>query len=132
MQSKSPYRSSLKNARGLGAAHSGVHHFWVQRVSALALAPLSMWFLVSLLGLLGDTSRGEVALWFLDPINAMVTALLMVALFVHARLGMQTIIEDYVHCEAKKIALLLLNSGSCLVLGLGSIVAIARLHFIGI
>ncbi len=123
----------MKRVRGLGAAHAGTGHFWWQRVTALALIPLSVWFLVSILQkfMLAE-DRAEAALWFQNPIHAVLTLLLVVMLGLHAKLGMQVIIEDYVHCEAKKIALLLLNSAALLIFALASMTAIAHLHLIGI
>lgn len=132
MRNSSPLNTPIKRARGLGSAHSGTHHFWVQRVSALALIPLSIWFIGQIIGNLLDADRAGVATWLHNPLTALALAALIVALFMHARLGVQTIIEDYIHCEGKKIAaLLLLNTGifGC---GAASLMAVARLHFFGI
>lgn len=123
------FRSPLKKVRGLGAAHSGVHHFWVLRVSALALVPLSIWFVVSLLQTLMAADRAGVAAWLQNPVTAILLALFIAAMFVHSRLGITEIIEDYVQCKAKKFALIIFNSGIHLVLGFAGLVAIARLHF---
>jgi succinate dehydrogenase / fumarate reductase membrane anchor subunit len=132
MDKRSSLRTPIKTARGLGSSHSGTHHFWVQRVSAVALIPLSIWFMVEILTKLLGADRAMVGLWLSNPLIALGMGALVVALFVHARLGIQTVIEDYIHGEAKKItALLLLN---LFIFGFGalSIMAIFRLHFSGI
>jgi succinate dehydrogenase / fumarate reductase membrane anchor subunit len=132
MDNASPLRTPIKRARGLGSSHSGTHHFWVQRLSALALVPLSIWFMVALMTQLIGADRAGVATWLQGPVTALLLASLIVALFMHARLGVQTIIEDYIHSAAKKlVALLALN---VFVYGLAgaSLLAIARLHFFGI
>jgi succinate dehydrogenase / fumarate reductase membrane anchor subunit len=132
MDKRSSLRTPIKTARGLGSSHSGTHHFWVQRVSAVALIPLSIWFMVEILTKLLGADRAMVGSWLNNPLIALAMAALVVALFVHARLGIQTVIEDYIHGEAKKItALLLLN---LFIFGFGalSVMAIFRLHFSGI
>ncbi|MFM9890297.1 MAG: succinate dehydrogenase, hydrophobic membrane anchor protein [Rickettsiales bacterium] len=129
--SNSPLRSPLKKARGLGAAHHGVQHWWLQRMSALALIPLSIWFLVTLVTKLIGADRGMVGAWLGNPFVALAMAALVIALFVHARLGIQVIIEDYVHSESKKIATLLLNNVAMLVFGAMALAAIAHLNFFG-
>ena len=125
----SHYRTELKNVRGLGAAHDGTHHFWVQRVSALALVPLSVWFMIELVTRLSGSERPELIGWFHHPVNALLTAILVTLLFWHSRLGVQVIIEDYAHTRSKKLVLLLLGSGLNLLLCGGALLAIAHLHF---
>ncbi len=132
MDKSTSITTPLKRARGLGSAHSGVHHFWVLRISAVALIPLSVWFVVMLLKHLIGADASTIAQWLHNPIQALLLAALIVAGFLHARLGMQEVFEDYIHCKAKKItALLLLN---CFTYGLGAaaLLAIAHLHFSGV
>ncbi len=126
------YRSHLKNVRGLGAAHDGTHHFWIQRLSAVALIPLSLWFVINLATLLVGGDRTVVAQWFANPITALLMALFVTALFLHARLGIQTVIEDYMHCEVRKLVVLIFCNALNLTLCAASLFAIARLHFVGI
>lgn len=132
MSKQSTLRSPLKRARGLGAGHSGTHHFWVQRASAVALIPLTIWFMVMLVGTLIAADRASVADFMASPVNALLFAALMVALFTHARLGIQTIIEDYIHHEGMKIAALLFASLLLYGFGAASLLAILHLHLFGI
>jgi len=125
-------RSSTKRVRGLGSAHHGVGHWWLQRITALALIPLSVWFMSQLATLLMGASSGTVRYWFKSPAITIAMLLFVVALFTHARLGVQVIIEDYVHCKVKKIALLLFTNTAMLLAGLACVFSILRLHFVGI
>lgn len=128
--STSRLRTPIKRARGLGSAHGGTHHFWLQRISALAIVPLSVWFMVQLVTFITLASRPTIAMWFKNPFHALAVGALMVAMFVHARLGVQEIIADYVPQEGKKFVLLLLNNlfvyGCCAL----SLMAILRLNFL--
>lgn len=130
--SSNSLRTETKRVRGLGAAHEGTGHFWLQRVSALALIPLSVWMIIQLVTVMVGADRAVSAAWFQSPAHSLGAMLLVVALAVHARLGVQVIIEDYVHSEGKKLALLVLNNAANLLFGLASLFAIVRLHFIGI
>lgn len=97
-------RTPLKIARGWGSSRSGVHHWWLQRVSAIALIPLSIWFLF-LMGDLVHASypmvRGAIA----QPVHAVLLMVLSVCLFWHGALGLQVIIEDYVHTRWLELTL---------------------------
>ena len=124
--------SPIKRVRGLGATHEGTGHFWLQRVSALALVPLSIWLMIALVNHLLGTDRITVASWFHHPLTSLGMVTFIVALAVHARIGIQEIITDYVHGHGAKIALILLNNTAMLIFSLASLCAIARLHFIGI
>lgn len=101
--------SNLKRVRGLGSAKSGVHHWWLQRVTAAGNLLLMIWFLASLL-LLPNLSHASVVAWVAQPLVAVPLLLLILSAFWHARLGVQVLIEDYVHNEsAKLLALVALN-----------------------
>ncbi len=101
-------RTPLARAEGLGAAHSGTSHFWRQRVTAVALAPLGIWFALSAIALIGGDRTAAVT--FLSaPLNAVLMALFIVAAVMHMALGLQVIIEDYAHGEGGKVVLLVLN-----------------------
>jgi len=123
-----PLRTPLKRARGLGSAKSGTDHFWKQRVTAVILAPLAIWFVYTLISLVGvdlDTARSMIA----KPWNAIIFAVFLVTMFWHARLGVQMVIEDYIHSRKVEIALLFIIN---FLFGLGavaSLYAIARIAF---
>ncbi|QNT69821.1 succinate dehydrogenase, hydrophobic membrane anchor protein [Defluviicoccus vanus] len=99
-------RSSLGRVRGLGSAKEGVGHWWAQRVTAIALVPLAIWFVVSIISLTGATYAEYVA-WIGVFGNALLMILTALVLFYHASLGMQVVIEDYVSGEGARIAVLL-------------------------
>jgi succinate dehydrogenase / fumarate reductase, membrane anchor subunit len=105
----SDMRTGLKRVRGLGSAKSGTEHFWHQRLTAIANLPLVtflVWFIISHLG----ASRADVLLSVRNPLVAVALLLALFSITWHMRLGMQTIIEDYVHGEGRKLALLILNT----------------------
>ena len=123
-------RSPLGVVLGLGAAGQGVGHWWGQRVSALMLVPLSVWFVVALVSLpLADYAA--VSIWIGAGWNPVWLGLLLLALCWHSRLGVQVVIEDYVHAPALKFAALLCNSGVHLVLLAGGLYALLRLAMRG-
>ncbi|MDX1606400.1 MAG: succinate dehydrogenase, hydrophobic membrane anchor protein, partial [Candidatus Competibacterales bacterium] len=99
-------RTPLARARGLGSAKEGVQHWWAQRVTAVALVPLTLWFVVSLLSI-ADADHATVVAWIGAPLNSALLVLLLVAVFYHAVLGLQVVIEDYIHSEGRKFAVLL-------------------------
>lgn len=103
-------RSPLSRARGLGSAKQGVHHFWVQRVSAVALIPLALWFAFSVATLAtGQADYFAVRHWVSAPSVAVVLVLFIGTALYHSMLGVQVVIEDYVGSEGKKLAALLLS-----------------------
>lgn len=94
-------RSPLAKAKGLGASGEGSHHFWIQRLTALALIPLVLWFCFSI-ALLPEATYPSVVAWLSSPFNAIMMALLVVVSFQHAHLGIQVILEDYIHDHSKR------------------------------
>lgn len=99
-------RSSLGRVRGLGSAKEGVRHWWAQRVTAIALVPLSGWFVVAVISLLG-ADYTEYQAWIGQFGNALLMILTTLVLFYHGYLGMQVVIEDYVHGEGARVITLL-------------------------
>jgi succinate dehydrogenase / fumarate reductase membrane anchor subunit len=121
-------RSPLGEALGRGSAHSGTAHWWTQRVSAVALIPLTLWFLLSLL-MLPDLSYLTMRAWLATPLSAFLAMLLVVTLAVHAELGTNVVTEDYVHTAAMRtLVLLSLRFAYVLAAGL-SVLAILRITF---
>ena len=108
MSRKDELRTPLARATGLGSARSGTEHFWHQRTSAVALIPLSIWFVVSGLSLVG-ANLAEVLVFLGEPLNAILMFLFLFAALYHMALGLQVIIEDYVHGERLKWLCLMLN-----------------------
>jgi succinate dehydrogenase / fumarate reductase, membrane anchor subunit len=99
MFASSNLRSALGRARGLGSAKEGMHHWWAQRLTSLALIPLTVWFVASLIGLIGADHR-EFVEWLANPVNATAMVLFLAIAFHHAQLGMQVVLEDYVSSHA--------------------------------
>ncbi|MEQ8370115.1 MAG: succinate dehydrogenase, hydrophobic membrane anchor protein [Alphaproteobacteria bacterium] len=123
MMARDEQRSALGRARGLGAAGEGVGHWWAQRLTAVALAPLSLWLVASLVGKIG-ASRAEVVDWAASPLVAVLLVATLVALFHHAQLGLQVIVEDYLHTPWIKIAAIVLIKGAAIFLALLGILTV--------
>lgn len=100
------FSTALARVRGHGAAKSGTHHWLAQRLTAVALIPLSVWFVVSLLAVT-EMNYETVIAWIQSPLVAVFLLLFIFAMFYHAQLGLQMIIEDYIKCKAVKIASLI-------------------------
>jgi succinate dehydrogenase / fumarate reductase membrane anchor subunit len=125
-RASSSVRSPLARVRGLGAAQHGVGDWWIQRVTAVALVPLTIWLVASIVSLAGADYR-TVALWMGSPMTAVLLILLLLAMFRHAQLGLRVVIEDYVHHEGAKIAMLLVVNAVLAILAIGSILSIVKL-----
>ena len=124
------FRTPLYNVRGLGSAKEGTHHWWMQRVSAMALAPLMLWLAFSVASLSGLGYTESVA-WLRSPLNAVLMLASVLALFYHGLLGLQVVIEDYVHHEGLKLASLVLLKFLTLLLGIASALAVLRVAIPG-
>jgi succinate dehydrogenase / fumarate reductase membrane anchor subunit len=127
---KPDYRSELGRVRGLGSAKEGVHHWWMQRLTALALIPLSLWLVAALVAHTG-ADHAAVTAWIGQPVTVGLLVLLIGITFYHAQLGLQVVIEDYVHNEGVKIAGLLLVKAAALLLALAGILAVLFVAFGG-
>lgn len=121
-------KTPLGRTRGLGSAKSGTHHWIMQRITALALVPLTLWFVWNVVALAG-ADHAAVAAWAGAPVNAVLLVLLIAATFHHLQLGLQVVVEDYVHGEARKIAGLLLLKAAALLLAAAAIFAVLKLAF---
>jgi succinate dehydrogenase membrane anchor subunit len=119
-------RSPLGRARGLGAAKAGAVHWWAQRLTSLALVPLTLWFLCAMIRLLGAT-RDDVVYWMAGPLPIVLLIALVIATFHHLQAGLQVVIEDYVHHDWARIGSILLVKGLSVLLALACIVAVLRL-----
>lgn len=121
-------RTPLKRVRALGSAKEGADHFWKQRVTAVAnlfLTLFLVWLVVSLAGADYATVKARLA----HPVNAIGLGLLAISGAIHMRLGMQVIIEDYVHGELGKVVLLMLNTFFAILIGAACLFAVAKLSF---
>lgn len=121
------YRTPIARARGLGAAHHGLHHWWRQRITALILIPLGLWFAICVVRL-PDSDYETVRSWFRSSVNSgLLLAFTLTALY-HAALGLRVILEDYIHAtSAKFVAIILVNA---LLLAAGLIGVVAMLHLL--
>ena len=123
-------RTPLSRARGLGSAKQGVHHWWAQRITAIALIPLVVWFAISLV-MMSGAEYEVVRAWLGAPV-VMVLLILTIAVGLHhAQLGIQVVIEDYVHSDGGKLALIVLVRFIAVLFGLAAIVASLSIGFGG-
>ena len=120
------YRSPLGHARGLGSAKQGTHHFWIQRVTAVALIPLTLWFVFSL-ARLPSADFDAVTWWVAAPSVAVALMLFIGCALYHSLLGVQVVIEDYVGSEGAKIVALLLSKFVHVVAGVAGIFAVLKI-----
>ncbi|MEE2761270.1 MAG: succinate dehydrogenase, hydrophobic membrane anchor protein [Pseudomonadota bacterium] len=123
-------RSDLARARGLGTAKEGTGHWWAQRVTAVALVPLGLWFVYSAVSWGGMDLPGFKT-WLNAPGNLLLIVLFVVTFFYHMQLGVQAVIEDYVHGEAAKVTSLILNIFAAVFLGASSVIALFQIAFGG-
>ena len=121
-------RSPLGRARGMGAAKSGLHHWWIERVTGIALVPLTIWFIYAILHLLGSP-QGAVQHFVGNPVNTVLLLLTVAMTFHHMQLGLQVVMEDYISNKKMQTGAILLNKGVAVVLGLLCAVSILRMAF---
>ena len=121
-------RSDLGKVRGLGSAKDGTHHWWWQRLTAIALIPLSLWFVWSLL-CIAQSSHAEITAWIAKPHVTVGLIALMSALYYHLKLGMQVVFEDYLHQEWMKIGAQIALNFACILGALAASIAILKISF---
>jgi len=102
-------RTPLSKAKGLGSAKTGTEHFWMQRITALALIPLVIWFCMSL-AFLPDANYATVVSWLSSPFNAVLMIITLIAGFYHGALGMQIIFEDYISTHSTRIIAIIISN----------------------
>lgn len=121
-------QSPMGRVLGLGSAKEGVEHWWRQRTTALALVPLTIWFVIWVIAMAG-ADRAAMVAWMHNPISAVLMIVLIVATFYHAALGLQVVIEDYVHSEGLRLATLLVMRALCILFVVRGVLAVLTLAF---
>jgi succinate dehydrogenase / fumarate reductase membrane anchor subunit len=121
-------RSYLSRARGMGAAGSGIHHWRVERLTAIALVPLTIWFIYAVLHLLG-APQFAVHRFVANPVNTVLLLAMVTMTFHHMQLGLQVVMEDYIDSQKWQAVAILLNKAVALILGLLCAVSILRMAF---
>lgn len=119
-------RSMLGRARGLGSARSGIAHWWFHRVTSVALVPLTLWFVYSVVRLAG-LPRAAVVAWAQGPVTAALLLALIWATFTHFQMGVCSVMEDYIRSEPRRLVAMLAMKGVAGLLGLVAAVAVLKL-----
>tara|TARA_B100000378_G_scaffold187408_1_gene152093 strand:+ start:771 stop:1151 length:381 start_codon:yes stop_codon:yes gene_type:complete len=123
-------RTPLKKVRGLGSSKGGTHHFWMQRMTAVALVPLFIFFILFVIAHLGasyETVIGSLA----NPFVAVLMGMMVIAGLIHMRIGMQEVIDDYVHNELLKLSALMANTFFTVLVGGFCLFALLKIAFVG-
>jgi len=116
----------LHKAQGLGSSHSGVRHFWTQRITAVALVPLSLWFAIAMLGLVG-VQYTDVLQFINNPVNAVLLAAFVLISLYHMVLGLQEVILDYIPHPGLKFASMLAVYGFAFAVAAAGIIPLIRI-----
>ena len=121
----------LKAARGLGSDKSSFHHWWMQRVTAVALIPLTLWFMFCAVQVIANGSYDRAYEWLSHPVHGLLMLLYVVASLYHAALGLKVVIEDYIHSEKLKIATIFAVNFTCITAVIASVYAILMVSLKG-
>ncbi|MDG1437457.1 MAG: succinate dehydrogenase, hydrophobic membrane anchor protein [Emcibacteraceae bacterium] len=119
-------RSPLGKVRGLGSAKNGTHHWWMQKVTAVALIPLTIWFVSSVIQMT-QADYTTVVKWMSSPVVAVLLALYIVTGLYHLKLGLQVVIEDYIHSEGQKVIYQILITFGCVLVGTLAVFSILKI-----
>ena len=124
------YRTPLQRVKGLGSAKDGTHHWWLERLTSIALIPLSLWLICAALHLNGADRAGVVE-FFSSPVHTVFAVLLISIVYYHSSLGLQVVIDDYVHNKPKRFFTLFLAKTVCLMAALSGVLAVLTMYFKG-
>jgi succinate dehydrogenase / fumarate reductase membrane anchor subunit len=123
-------QSPLARVRGLGSAKDGTNHWWAQRLTAVALVPLSLWFIYAVVALAGGDLAAYTR-WVKAPGTVLLLVLFVAVLFYHLALGLQIVVEDYVHGEKKKVVSIVVIKFAAVLLAVSSIISVFQVAFGG-
>ena len=124
------YRTPLSRVRGLGSIQSGTNHWWMQRITAIALIPLSL-FAISLLDLMISAPYKETLSWLASPLHSTIIIAWLISVFYHAALGLQVVIEDYIAVEGLRIIAVWTVNLVFFLLALAAVIAVLRIISVG-
>lgn len=124
------YRTPLSVARGLGSSNDGLGHWWKQRLTAIALVPLVVWFVASMISLAGQ-DRAHVLSWLHSPFHGLVFSLFLIVSLYHANLGLSKIYEDYVQARWLQLSSRIATDFAAVLLGFAGVFALLRQAFGG-
>ncbi|KJB89905.1 succinate dehydrogenase, partial [Skermanella aerolata KACC 11604] len=122
--------TQLGRVRGLGSAKAGSHHWWLSRLTSVALIPLTLWFVFGALSIVGDGHAAAVE-WLSSPFSAVMAILFVGVTFQHTASGIQVVLEDYVHNELVKMASIIAAKFLCFALAVAGIFAVLKIAFGG-
>ncbi len=124
------YRTPLSVARGLGSSKDGLGHWWKQRLTSIAMVPLVLWFVVSMIGLAGQ-DRAHVLNWLHSPFHSVIFSLFLIMALYHANLGLQKIYEDYVQARWLQLSSRIATNFAAVLLAFAGVFALLRQAFGG-
>ncbi|HWK43159.1 MAG TPA: succinate dehydrogenase, hydrophobic membrane anchor protein [Stellaceae bacterium] len=130
MSGSSEMRTPLKRVYGLGSAREGAHEWWSMRLTSVALIPLTLWFVIGVIGHAGADYESFTT-WVASPVVSILLILTLAVTFHHVATGVKVVIEDYIHVEWVKIVCLVALKFGCLILAVAGIFSVLRIAFGG-